>query len=110
MRRILVDRARASGSLKRGGSRRRLELNDLPQADEVLRVDDLIDLDEGLRKLAMVDPVAARLVELRVFGGQSVNESAAILNLSASTAKRMWNYARAWLRREVGGDGTLPNA
>ena len=104
MRRILIDRARASGSVKRGGHRQRLELPDFPTADEVLRVDDLLDLDAALRKLAAVDPVAAKLVELRVFAGQSVDESAAILNLSPSTAKRTWNYARAWLRREVGGE------
>jgi len=104
MRRILVDRARTLGSLKRGGNRQRLELTDVPAADEELRVDDLLDLDEALRKLALVDPVAVKLVELRVFAGQSVDESAAILNLSPSTAMRTWIYARAWLRREVGVD------
>lgn len=111
MRRILIDRARAIGSVKRGGTRQRLELPDVPAADEELRVDDLLDLDAALRKLAAVDPVAARLVELRVFAGQSVDESAAILNLSPSTAKRTWNYARAWLRREVGGEhDSRPNS
>ena len=103
MRRILVDHARRRDSVKRGGHRRRLKSADLP-APEEFRVDDLLDLDEALRKLALVDPMAARLVELRVFGGQSVDESAAILELSPSTAKRTWNYARAWLRREVGLD------
>jgi DNA-directed RNA polymerase specialized sigma24 family protein len=111
MRRILIDRARAIGSVKRGGNRQRLELPDVPAADEELRVDDLLDLDAALRKLAAVDPVAARLVELRVFAGQSVDESAAILNLSPSTAKRPWNYARAWLRREVGAEhDSRPNS
>jgi len=110
MRRILVDRARACGSVKRGGDRQRLELTDVSSADEVLRVDDLLDLDEALQKLAAVDPVAAKIVELRVFAGQSVEESAAILNLSVSTAKRTWNYARAWLRREVGEDGSCSHA
>jgi RNA polymerase sigma factor (TIGR02999 family) len=104
MRRILVDRARARGSVKRGGNRQRIEFADLPAAEEELRVDDLLDLDDALRRLALVDPVAAKLVELRVFAGQSVDESAAILALSLSTAKRTWNYARAWLRREVGGE------
>jgi RNA polymerase sigma factor (sigma-70 family) len=104
MRRILVDRARSRGSLKRGGNRNRLELSDVPTADEELRVDDLLDLDAALEKLAMVDPVATKLVELRVFAGLSVDESAAIVNLSRSTAKRTWDYARAWLRREVGGE------
>ena len=89
---------------------RRVELTDVPLADEALRVDDLLDLDEALSKLAAVDPVATRLVELRVFGGQSVDEAAAILQLSPSTAKRTWNYARAWLRREVGGDHERPNS
>ena len=111
MRRILVDRARASGSVKRGGRRQRLELTDVPAAGEELRVDDLLDLDDALKKLAAVDPIAARLVELRVFAGQSVDESAAILRLSPSTAKRTWNYARAWLRREVGGESeSRPNS
>jgi RNA polymerase sigma factor (TIGR02999 family) len=109
MRRILIDRARACGSVKRGGQRQRLELTDVPSADEFLRVDDLLDLDDALKKLASVDPAAARLVELRVFAGQSVDESAAILNLSPSTAKRTWNYARAWLRREVGAEGERPD-
>jgi len=104
MRRILVDRARSRGSVKRGGNHQRLELTDVPTADEELRVDDLLDLDAALRKLASVDPVAAKLVELRVFAGLSVDESAAIMNLSPSTANRTWNYARAWLRREVGVD------
>ena len=85
-----------------------MELTDLPAAGEELRVDDMLDLDEALRKLALIDPVAARLVELRVFTGQSVDESAAILKLSPSTAKRTWNYARAWLRREVGGEQIAP--
>jgi RNA polymerase sigma factor (TIGR02999 family) len=103
MRRILVDRARRRDSAKRRGNRQRLESVDLP-APEALRVDDLLDLDEALQKLASVDPVAARLVELRVFGGQSVDESAAILGLSTSMAKRTWTYARAWLRRQAGLD------
>jgi len=103
MRRILVDRARSRGSVKRGGNHQRLELSDVPTADKAPRVDDLLDLDAALRKLALVDPVAAKLVELRVFAGQSVDESAVILNMSPSTAKRTWNYARAWLRREVSG-------
>jgi len=111
MRRILVDRARSRGSVKRGGNHQRLELTDVPTADEELRVDDLLDLDAALRKLASVDPVAAKLVELRVFAGLSVDESAAIMNLSPSTANRTWNYARAWLRREVGVDqDSRPNS
>ncbi len=111
MRRILIDRARACGSVKRGGNHRRLVLTDVPSKDETLRVDDLLDLDAALSKLALVDPVAARLVELRVFAGLSVDESAAILRLSPSTAKRTWNYARAWLRREVGGEcNSRPNS
>jgi DNA-directed RNA polymerase specialized sigma24 family protein len=111
MRRILVDRARARGSIKRGGHARRLELLDAQAATDALRVDDLLDLDQALRKLKLVDPVAVRLVELRVFAGQSVEDAAAMLNLSPSTAKRTWSYARAWLRREVAGQrGSDPNA
>jgi DNA-directed RNA polymerase specialized sigma24 family protein len=103
MRRILVDRARARGSVKRGGQALRLELLDQPANPETLRVDDLLDLDQALQKLKLVDPLAVRLVELRVFAGQSVEDAATMLNLSPSTAKRTWSYARAWLRREVSG-------
>ena len=100
MRRILVENARRKGRVKHGGGRARVDLApDLaptPEPDE-----DLLALDEAMEKLAALDPVKARLVELRYFGGLTNNEAAEVLGISASTADRHWAFARAWLRREV---------
>ena len=63
--------------------------------------DDLLDLDDALQRLAALDPQAADLVKLRVFGGMTVEESAAVQGVSSRTAKRNWAYARAWLGREL---------
>jgi len=103
MRRILVEHARHKNSAKRGGDRQRRDLVEL-SSDENPRIDDLLDLDEALTKLAKVDPAAARLVELRVFAGMTVENAARLLDISPRTAKRTWAYARAWLRRQVGQD------
>jgi RNA polymerase sigma factor (TIGR02999 family) len=102
MRRILVEAARRKGSLKRGGGRARAELRDDDLAageapDEVLAV------DEALAGLAAADPQAAELVKLRYFAGLSVPEAAEALGLTTRTAERLWTYARAWLRRALGG-------
>ncbi|MFO0850789.1 MAG: ECF-type sigma factor [Gemmataceae bacterium] len=99
MRRILVDQARHKQSLKGGGKRRRVSLDDagpLPAADGE-SADDLLALDEALRQLEAEDPVKARLVKLRYFVGTSLDETARLLDLSPATAKRYWVYARAWL-------------
>ncbi|MGA2257367.1 MAG: ECF-type sigma factor [Thermoguttaceae bacterium] len=100
MRRILIDEARRKHSRKRGGGAEREELPDLvaPQPDA-----ELIALDEALEKLAMVDPVKAKLVELRYFAGLSGDQAAEVLGISPSTADRHWAYARAWLQAEVRG-------
>ncbi len=104
MRRILIETARRKGRIKHGGGRVRHELADQIPA----RVDDRLDLlalDEALTKLQREDPAKAKLVELRFFGGLSVEQSAAILNLSRATAHRWWTYARAFLYCEMqGGD------
>ena len=100
MRRILVDAARRKQSKKRGGDRRRVEMPDVPAPDEDER---LLALDEALSRLAAEDPAAARVVELRHFGGLSVEEAAAALGLSRATAYRHWTYARAWLRDALRG-------
>lgn len=96
MRRILVERARAKGASKRGGSWRR-EALDLSQ----LSIDDvpgeIIDLDDALSALAKAEPEKSRLVELRFFGGLSMDEAASALGISSATANRRWAYARAWL-------------
>jgi RNA polymerase sigma factor (TIGR02999 family) len=101
MRRILVEHARARRAAKRGGERARLTLTDgLGLAEESKPVD-VLALDEALRRLAEVDPRASRVVELRFFGGLTVEETAEILGVSAPTIKREWALARAWLRREM---------
>ncbi len=104
MRRILVSHARAHRSLKRGGERRRADIDPGALAGRAHRID-LIELDDALNRLAAIDPRKARVVELRYFGGLGVPETAAILEVSEPTVKRDWVFARAWLRRELAGGG-----
>jgi len=99
MRRILVERARARGSAKRGGGRERLELDDLPLASPE-RPADLLALDEALTRLAAVEPQAAELVHLRYFAGQTMKSAAELLGLSLRRTHRLWAYAKAWLLQE----------
>jgi RNA polymerase sigma factor (TIGR02999 family) len=97
MRRILVNHARDRKRLKRGGGRLRLEL--LDQADALAEDPDLIlSLDELLTHLAQEDATAARVAQLHLFGGLSVEEAAASSGVSRAAAYRNWKYARAWLR------------
>jgi RNA polymerase sigma factor (TIGR02999 family) len=103
MRRILVERARARGSVKRGGGRARLDLEDLGVASPE-RPDDLLALDEALTRLAAVEPQAAELVHLRYFAGQTMSAAADLLGLSLRGAHRLWAYAKAWLLQELGRD------
>lgn len=100
MRRILVETARAKRTHKRGGGRQREVLPDVaaPLAD-----DELIALDDALRKLGAEDPIKAQLVELRYFVGLTGDEAAEVLGISPSTADRHWMFARAWLQAEVRG-------
>jgi RNA polymerase sigma-70 factor, ECF subfamily len=100
MREILVERARARKAAKRGGSRVRVTLDDCLAVSDEPTVD-LLGLDEALRRLAEVDPHLVRLVEFRFFGGLSIEESAEALGVSPATVKRGWNFARAWLKREM---------
>ena len=100
MRRILVDAARRKRRVKHGGDRRRIDLNADAAAAPELR-DDLVELDEALTRLAAEDPQAARLVELRHFGGLTVPGAAQVLGISPRTADRVWAFARAWLHREI---------
>jgi RNA polymerase sigma factor (TIGR02999 family) len=100
MRRILVDHARAHHAGKRGGHATRVPIED----DMVAAPDaglDLVDLDTALTRLAALDPRQARIVDLRYFGGLSVEETADALELSPATIKREWQLARAWLHREL---------
>ena len=96
MRRILLNHARDKKRLKRGGERRRI---DLDQVEIALHPDDelLIAIDESLAQLAVEDPSAAQLVNLRFFAGLTLKEAADSLGLALRTAERQWAYARAWL-------------
>jgi RNA polymerase sigma factor (TIGR02999 family) len=100
MRRILIDQTRRKHSRKRGSGAEREELPDIvaPQPDP-----ELLALDQALDKLAVVDPVKAKLVELRYFAGLSGDQAAEVLGISPSTGDRYWAYARAWLQAEVRG-------
>jgi RNA polymerase sigma factor (TIGR02999 family) len=103
MRRILVDHARGRHAAKRGGGMQRITLGDAdalagaPTDDSV----DLLALHEALEALAALDPLQARLVELRYFTGLNIEETAEALDVSPATVKREWTVARAWLRREL---------
>ena len=100
MRRILVESARRKQREKHGGLMQRVELPDEGIASSP-RDDQLILLDEALSRLKSIRPQAAELVNLRYFGGQTALEAAAIVGVSERTARRLWVYAQAWLRREM---------
>jgi RNA polymerase sigma factor (TIGR02999 family) len=100
MRQILIERARARGSLKRGGVQARVTLDEGLLAADSPHID-LLALDEALQRLEAIDPEQARLVELRFFGGLTIEEAAEAMNISAATVKRHWTIARAWLAREL---------
>jgi RNA polymerase sigma-70 factor, ECF subfamily len=101
MRRILVDYARSRLYAKRGGNARQVSLDDAPEVTTSLT--SLLDLDIALNRLAAIDDRTARVVELRYFGGLSVEETAEVLNVSSITVIRSWNFAKAWLLRELSG-------
>jgi len=100
MRRILVDYSRSHGAQKRGKG---LEKVFLEEAEVVSKgkAADVIQLDEALTRLAEFDPEQAHLVELRFFGGLSLEETAGVLGVSRTTVKRNWNLSKAWLAREL---------
>lgn len=100
MRQVLVDHARAHRTAKRGGGLK-LELQDAI-AEQKTRNVDLIDLDNALTELARLDPQQCKIVEMRFFGGLSIEDTAEVMGISATTVKREWATARAWLRREIG--------
>jgi RNA polymerase sigma factor (TIGR02999 family) len=106
MRRILVENARRKGRVRHGGGRQRVELEDVPAADNDDRADDLVALGDALDALARVEPLKAEVVKLRYFAGLTIEETAACLGVSPATAKRHWAVARAWLYRHLAaGDG-----
>jgi RNA polymerase sigma factor (TIGR02999 family) len=102
MRRILIDRAREKRAAKRGGGRKKLDIDAVDVATQA-SPDQLLAFDDALAKLVRIDPSAARLVEMRCFGGLTVEEAGSALGMSTATAYRHWKYARAWLHSELLG-------
>lgn len=102
MRRILIEHARRKRSLKHGGDRQRIELNEailLPHRS--FTSDDFLALDQALEKLSHIDKVKADLVKLRFFAGLTIEQAARIVGVSHATAERYWDYTRSWLRLEI---------
>ncbi|MBC8122108.1 MAG: sigma-70 family RNA polymerase sigma factor [Gemmatimonadaceae bacterium] len=102
MRRILVDHARSRDAAKRGGGEYQFSLDEvcLPFKG---RSEDLLAVDDALDSLARIDPRQSRMVELRFFGGLTIEQTAEVLDISPATVKRDWNMAKAWLYRELSG-------
>jgi RNA polymerase sigma factor (TIGR02999 family) len=105
MRRILVNRARDKGRIKRGGEFQRVDLEKIEFALDAPN-EDLLAIDEAIESLAAENPECAKVVMMRFFAGLSIDEAAAALEISASTAKRHWAYARAWLFDALQADDT----
>ena len=112
MRRILVDHARQRQTLRRGGGQQRVSLETAEEAlpaagsgagGESREQEDLVALDEALERLARVHPRPGQVVELRFFGGMEMGDIAEVLQVTARTVGRDWQFARAWLHRELGG-------
>jgi RNA polymerase sigma factor (TIGR02999 family) len=104
MRNILVDHARRKASLKRGGHRRRLDLDHVVPAIEPPRAD-ILAVDEAISRLEADDPRKGSIVNLRYFVGLTADETAAVLDLSVTTIEREWRYIRAWLRTQLSDRG-----
>jgi RNA polymerase sigma-70 factor, ECF subfamily len=102
MRRILLDTARARSARKRGGGDLRVTFNeDLLGSHALIQADGIIAIDGALEALSKMDPRKAKVVELRFFGGLTVEEMAAVLEISPQSVKRDWKLARAWLLKEI---------
>jgi len=107
IRRILVDHARRRGFAKRGGDALRVPLDDILLLAETRGIE-VLALDEALDTLARIDGRKSRVVELRHFGGLTIEETANVLGVSVDTAKRDWRMARAWLIAELTGEQDSP--
>jgi RNA polymerase sigma factor (TIGR02999 family) len=103
MRHILVEHARSRRAAKRGGGEYRLSLSEADRLEEKCDVN-LLALDDALQRLEALDPQKSRIVELRYFGGLTIEETAEALNVSPATVKRDWSMARAWLRSEISNE------
>jgi RNA polymerase sigma-70 factor (ECF subfamily) len=104
MRRILVDHAKSRNRAKRGGGASRVQLDDAVALGEE-RADDLVELDQALTALAAFDERKSRVVEMKYFGGLSVEETAEVLQISTVTVARDWKLAKAWLYTHIKDDG-----
>jgi RNA polymerase sigma factor (TIGR02999 family) len=102
MRRILVENARRKNAGKRGGDRKRVDLDEANVAGGS-GADELILLDAALTQLAADDPDAAEIAKLRLFGGMTIDDAGKVLAVSRATAFRSWTYARAWLNAHLQG-------
>ncbi len=101
MRNILVDHARTRLASKRGGGQLKVSLADADRISNQPDID-MIILDDALNRLAAIKPEHSRIVELRYFGGLTIEETATVLGVSPATVERSWAFARAWLRRQIG--------
>ena len=102
MRRILIERARSRRSAKRGSGGQKVSLEEVANlADE--RASELLALDEALTNLSTIDPRKAEIVELKYFGGLTIEETAEVLEISTPTVERDWRLAKIWLHREIRG-------
>jgi RNA polymerase sigma factor (TIGR02999 family) len=101
MRQVLVDHARTRDATKRGGGAPKVSIEEVAERRVTVDVD-LLALDQALGRLTDLDPQQARVVELRYFGGLTIEETAEVMNVSPATVKRDWALAKAWLRRELG--------
>jgi RNA polymerase sigma factor (TIGR02999 family) len=103
MRHILVEHARSRDAAKRGGGKYKLSLSKVdrfaPRGDV-----NLLALDEALERLEEIDPQKSRIIELRYFGGLTIEDTAEVLGISPATVKREWSMARAWLRRDISNE------
>src|SRR5580765_8097250 len=104
MRHILIDHARRYRRSKRGGGKEHLPLDERAVVCEE-RASELMALDEALNRLALIDERKSQIVELRFFGGLTVDEAAEVMNVAPITIMREWRAAKAWLAREVSGEG-----
>jgi RNA polymerase sigma factor (TIGR02999 family) len=103
MRRVLIDHAKSQGRAKRGGGRQKVDLDQAAGLSEE-QASEVMALDDALEALARIDPRKSKIVELRYFGGLSVEETAEVLGVSPNTIMRDWAMAKAWLYNEIKGE------
>jgi RNA polymerase sigma factor (TIGR02999 family) len=109
MRRILIDRARERGAIKRGGGLERIRLDSVELTIGSVPAE-ILDLDDALSRLSRDHPIHAELVKLRFFGGLSLAQAALTLDVSPATADRYWAFARAWLFKELADKEEFPTS